>query len=145
MNKEKDRSKEKGQKQPRRIISATGRRKKSSARVQMALEGKGLFLVNGKKWDEYFTTPSHKLLVVEPLDRAGLNDKVDVKAKVLGGGITGQAGAIRLGLSRAIVEYDSELKTPFKKSKLLTRDPRAKERKKYGQKGARRKFQWTKR
>lgn len=143
MNKEKDKGKK--EKQPRRIISATGRRKESSARVQMALEGKGLFLVNGKKWDEYFTTPLHKLLVIEPLDRAGLNDKVDVKAKVLGGGITGQAGAVRLGLSRAIVEYDSDLKPSFKKSKLLTRDPRAKERKKYGQKSARRQFQWTKR
>lgn len=127
-------------------IMATGRRKEASARVQLILEGKGRFLINGKKWDQYFTTPLHRLLVVEPLDMAHLKDKVDVKARVRGGGITGQAGAIRLGLARAIVRFNSsEFKAPFKKAKLLTRDPRAKERKKYGRKGARRRFQWTKR
>ena len=126
-------------------VMATGRRKEAVARVQLMLSGKGLFLVNGKKWDQYFTTPFLKNLVSEPLQKANLQDSVDVKARVNGGGITGQAGAIRLGISRAIVENNPDLKSPFKKEKFLTRDPRSKERKKYGQKGARRKFQWTKR
>ncbi|MBN2120427.1 MAG: 30S ribosomal protein S9 [Candidatus Omnitrophica bacterium] len=124
---------------------STGRRKKAIARVQLIVDGKGRFYINGKKWDQYFTTHLHRLLISEPLERAKLSDKVDVKAKVQGGGITGQAGAIRLGLARSIVEYNYSLRSPFKKAKLLTRDPRAKERKKYGQKGARRRFQWTKR
>jgi small subunit ribosomal protein S9 len=126
-------------------IMATGRRKEATARVQLILESTGRFIVNGKKQDEYFTIPVHNLLVNEPLAKSELAGKVDVKAKVKGGGVTGQAGAIRLGLARAIVEHNPELKTPFKKEKFLTRDPRAKERKKYGQKGARKKFQWTKR
>ena len=128
-----------------RIITATGRRKEASARVQVTFGGRGKLLINNREWDEFFTTPLHKLLVIEPLEKAELVNKVDIRAKVHGGGITGQAGAIRLGIARAIVEYNPELKSPFKKAKLLTRDPRAKERKKYGRKGARRRFQWTKR
>ena len=131
--------------QKRQMILATGRRKEASARVQLILEGKGEFLVNGKKWDEYFTTALQRLLVFEPLEKAKLADAVDVKARVIGGGMTGQAGAVRLGLSRAIVEHNHDLKSSFKKAKFLTRDPRSKERKKYGRKGARRRFQWTKR
>jgi small subunit ribosomal protein S9 len=134
----------KAEPQKRRIMS-TGRRKEATARVQLILEGKGNFFINGKRWDQYFTTPLHKLLITEPLEKAKLRDKADVKARVRGGGITGQAGAIRLGLARSIVVYDETLRSPFKKSKFLTRDPRAKERKKYGRKGARRRFQWTKR
>ena len=126
-------------------IMSTGRRKEATARVQLIIEGNGRFLVNGKKWDQYFTTPLHKLLITEPLEKAKLGEKVDIKARVHGGGITGQAGAIRLGLARSIVEYNQGLKPTFKKAKFLTRDPRAKERKKYGRKGARRRFQWTKR
>lgn len=126
-------------------IMATGRRKEATARVQLKLEGQGNIFINGKKLDEYFTTPSHKLLITAPLEKAELKDKVDVKARVIGGGITGQAGAVRLGLARAIVENNPELKSAFKKEKFLTRDPRSKERKKYGQKGARKQFQWTKR
>ncbi len=125
-------------------ILATGRRKEATARVQLILPGKGNFIINGKKWDEYFTTPLHRVLVREPLEKAKL-ENVDIKAKAEGGGITGQAGAIRLGLAKALVEYNPQLKSPFKKEKLLTRDPRAKERKKYGRRGARRRFQWTKR
>jgi small subunit ribosomal protein S9 len=131
--------------QEKQIIIATGRRKQATARVQLITGGAGRFLINGKKWDEYFTTPLHRLLVSEPLEKAKLKDAVDIKAKVQGGGITGQAGAVRLGMARAIVEYNQELKSPFKKAKFLTRDPRAKERKKYGRRGARRRFQWTKR
>ncbi|HEC69115.1 MAG TPA: 30S ribosomal protein S9 [Candidatus Omnitrophica bacterium] len=126
-------------------ILASGRRKEAVARVQLIVPGKGKFLINGKKWDEYFTTPLHRLLVKEPLNKANLSTPVDVKAKAEGGGITGQAGAIRLGLAKALVEYNPQLKSPFKREKLLTRDPRAKERKKYGRRGARRRFQWTKR
>jgi len=132
-------------KQKSQIVIATGRRKQASARVQLITGGGGRFLINGRKWDEYFTTPLHRLLITEPLEKAKIQGEVDVKAKVQGGGITGQAGAIRLGVARAIVQYNQELRSPFKKAKFLTRDPRAKERKKYGRKGARRRFQWTKR
>jgi small subunit ribosomal protein S9 len=137
--------KTKKEKPKKTSIMSTGRRKEATARVQLTLEGKGRFIINGKKWDQYFTTPLHKLLITEPLEKAKIKNKVDVKARVHGGGITGQAGAIRLGLARSIVEYDQNLRSPFKKAKFLTRDPRAKERKKYGRKGARRRFQWTKR
>jgi small subunit ribosomal protein S9 len=138
-------SKTKKTKPEKTRIMSTGRRKEATARVQLIIEGKGRFFINGKRWDQYFTTHLHKLLITEPLEKAKLSDKVDVKARVRGGGITGQAGAIRLGLARSIVEYNQSLRSPFKKAKLLTRDPRAKERKKYGRKGARKRFQWTKR
>jgi len=126
-------------------ILATGRRKEAVAKVWLFPEGRSHFLVNGKEWDRYFLTATRRHLVREPLEKANLWGKVGVKAKVLGGGISGQAGAVRLGLARAIIEYKNELRGVFKKNKLLTRDPRSKERKKYGQKGARRRFQWTKR
>jgi len=129
----------------KKIIIATGRRKTATARVYLRPVGKGLFFVNGKRWDTYFTTPVQKSLVIEPLEKSGLEKSVDIKVRVNGGGITGQAGAIRLGLARAITQIKEELKPLFKKESLLTRDPRAKERKKYGQKGARKRFQWTKR
>ena len=129
----------------RESILTTGRRKEAVARVWLFPQGKGRFYVNGKKWEEYFVTSSQRHLVREPLEKAGLSESVDIRARVEGGGISGQAGAVRLGIARAIVEYKSELKSAFKKDKLLTRDPRSKERKKYGQKGARRRFQWTKR
>lgn len=125
---------------------ATGRRKEATAQVQIIIgRGRPDFTVNGRKWDEYFTTPSHRLLVREPLEKSQLRDTLVVRAKVKGGGITGQAGAVRLGLARAIVTYRQDLKSLFKKEKFLTRDPRSKERKKYGRRGARRRFQWTKR
>lgn len=126
-------------------ILATGRRKTSVARVSLMTEGTGKFLVNGRQCDDFFPTIVLKQQVMEALEVSGLKDKVDVKATVRGGGITGQAGAVRLGLARAILEFNEENKLLFKEGKLLTRDPRAKERKKYGQKGARSKFQWTKR
>ncbi len=129
----------------KQVIIATGRRKTATARVYLRPVGRGRFFVNGKKWDVYFTTPVQKSLVIEPLEKAGLENSVDVKVRVNGGGITGQAGAIRLGLARAIVSIKEELSHLFKKERFLTRDPRAKERKKYGQKGARKRFQWTKR
>jgi len=126
-------------------IAATGRRKQAVARVRLIKEGTGKFYINGNQWDHYFTTVAHRITVTQPLERAGLMGKVDVRATVNGGGITGQAGAIRLGLARALIRDNAELKASFKEVKFLTRDPRAKERKKYGQKGPRAKFQWTKR
>ncbi len=129
----------------KQVIIATGRRKKATARVYLRPTGKGRFFINGKRWDVFFTTPVQKNLIMEPLSKSGLEGLADVKAKVEGGGITGQAGAVRLGLARAIVSIKEDLRTLFKREKLLTRDPRAKERKKYGQKGARKSFQWTKR
>lgn len=126
-------------------IQATGRRKQAVARVTLFTEGTGKFMVNGKQWDEFFTTVTLRNSVMQALEVSGLKDKVDVRAIVNGGGITGQADAVKLGLARAIVEANEEFKAPFKEVKLLTRDPRSKERKKYGQRGARAKFQWTKR
>jgi small subunit ribosomal protein S9 len=126
-------------------IATTGRRKQAVARVRLFKEGTGRFTINGKQWDEYFKTVAHRITVTQALEKAGVMGKVDVRATVVGGGITGQAGAIRLGLARALIRDNAELKAAFKEVKFLTRDPRAKERKKYGQKGPRAKFQWTKR
>lgn len=140
---QKEGSKEKDPNSPI-VILASGRRKEATARVQIKIPGQGRFIINGKSWDEYFTIPLHRLLVREPLEKAGI-EEIDVRAKAQGGGVSGQAGAVRLGLAKALVEYNPQLRAPFKKEKFLTRDPRAKERKKYGRRGARRRFQWTKR
>ena len=99
----------------------------------------------GREFEKYFTWPTHREYILQPLKLSGLKDKIDIKVKVNGGGVQGQAGAIRLGISRALVELNPDFKTTLRKEGFLTRDPRAKERKKYGQRGARRKFQWTKR
>ena len=129
----------------KRRIWATGRRKESVAKVEIIWEGKGRFMVNGREFEKYFTWPTHREYILQPLKLSGLKDKIDIKVKVNGGGVQGQAGAIRLGISRALVELNPDFKTTLRKEGFLTRDPRAKERKKYGQRGARRKFQWTKR
>ncbi|MCM8774609.1 MAG: 30S ribosomal protein S9 [Candidatus Omnitrophica bacterium] len=123
----------------------TGRRKEAVARVKLLSQGRGRILINGKESDRYFTTIDQQVLVKKPLVVTGYFDKVDVKAKVEGGGISGQAGAVSLGISRALTKFNPELRSILRKEELLTRDPRSKERKKYGQKGARRRFQWTKR
>ena len=122
----------------------TGRRKKSIARVRV-YAGSGKITINDRDIDEYFGLETLKLLVRQPLDVTDTNGKFDIVCRVAGGGVTGQAGAIRHGIARALLQYDADLRLPLKKAGLLTRDPRMKERKKYGLKGARRAPQFSKR
>ena len=126
------------------VFQGTGRRKKSIARVSLS-EGKGEIIVNGKKLDEYFGTEILKVIVNQPFASTNTVGKFDVKCKVVGGGFTGQAGAIRHGISRALVEANGENREALKASGFLTRDPRMKERKKYGLKKARKAPQFSKR
>ncbi|MBO5148589.1 MAG: 30S ribosomal protein S9 [Clostridia bacterium] len=123
---------------------ATGRRKKSVARVEL-VPGNGVITINGKSIDEYFGLETLKLIVRQPLAMTGTDSKLDVKCKVTGGGFTGQAGAIRHGVARALLEYDENLRPALKAAGFLTRDPRMKERKKPGLKKARRAPQFSKR
>ncbi len=122
----------------------TGRRKSSVARVRL-LPGSGNVTINGRTLDEYFGLETLKLLVRQPLELTGTLGKFDVIVKVVGGGVSGQAGAIRHGITRALIESDETLKTVLKKAGFVTRDPRMKERKKYGLKAARRAPQFSKR
>jgi small subunit ribosomal protein S9 len=122
----------------------TGRRKSSVARVFLR-SGKGEITVNHRAFDNYFPTESMRALVRQPLLAAELMDKFDVLILADGGGVAGQAGAARLGIARALVEFNGELRSKLKKLGFLTRDPRIHERKKYGQKGARKRFQFSKR
>ena len=123
---------------------ATGKRKYAVARVYMK-EGNGTILVNKRNFDDYFTRDSLKMLIRQPLEITGNNDKFDFYVNVCGGGISGQAGAIKHGIAKALLEYNIELRPILKKTGFLTRDPRIKERKKYGQPGARKRFQFSKR
>ena len=122
----------------------TGRRKSSVARVRV-YAGSGNVTINGRDIDDYFGLETLKLLVRQPLTLTETADKFDIVCTVAGGGVTGQAGAIRHGLSRALLEFDPELRPVLKKAGFLTRDPRMKERKKYGLKAARRAPQFSKR
>lgn len=122
----------------------TGRRKKSVARVRV-YAGSGKITINNRDIDDYFGLETLKLIVRQPLALTGTADKFDIVCNVQGGGVTGQAGAIRHGLSRALLQYDENLRPALKKAGFLTRDPRMKERKKYGLKGARRAPQFSKR
>ena len=124
--------------------AATGRRKTSVARVTL-VPGGGLVEVNTRPFEQYFSRETDRLVILEPLKITNSLNKFDITVKVSGGGLSGQAGAFRLGLSRALSLCDAEHKTILKKSNFLSRDPRMKERKKPGQKGARKKFQWVKR
>ena len=126
------------------IHYATGRRKTSSARVYLK-KGKGTIVVNDRKLDEYFGRKVAQMLVKQPLELAELSEKIDLDVKVKGGGSFGQAGAIRHGISRALVLYDEELRPQLKKAGLLTRDPRKVERKKPGLVKARKSKQFSKR
>tara|TARA_Y100000031_G_C7989306_1_gene278396 strand:- start:132 stop:554 length:423 start_codon:yes stop_codon:yes gene_type:complete len=126
------------------VICTTGRRKRAIARVRLK-SGTGQIQVNKKPLDEYFDRPTLKLLIRQPLETANVLDKIDIIATVKGGGISGRAGALRHGIARALARTGEETKTLLKRKGYLTRDPREKERKKYGQKGARKRFQWTKR
>lgn len=125
-------------------ILGIGRRKTSSAVVRLT-EGKGKIVVNEKDIKEYFPIPEQNQEAVKPLTVSELAGKFDADIKVSGGGMIGQVDAIKLGIARALVKHDSSLISQLREYGLLTRDPRMKERKKYGQKGARKKFQWTKR
>ena len=122
----------------------TGRRKQSVARVRV-YNGTGKFIINGRELDDYFGLDTLKLLARSPLVLTETEGKFDVVVNVVGGGCSGQAGAIRHGLSRALLQYDAELRPVLKKAGFLTRDPRMKERKKYGLKAARRAPQFSKR
>ena len=123
---------------------ATGRRKNSVARVRV-YNGTGKITINDRDIDEYFGLETLKLVVRQPLALTGLENKFDIVVRVSGGGVSGQAGAIRHGLSRALLVYDENLRPELKKAGFLTRDPRMKERKKYGLKAARRAPQFSKR
>jgi small subunit ribosomal protein S9 len=122
----------------------TGRRKSSSARVYLR-PGTGSFVVNDRPFEEYFSSDMLKMVIRQPLVLTETADKFDVFVRVSGGGYTGQAGALRHGISRALVDYNPELRGKLKSVGFLTRDPRKVERKKYGQPGARKRFQFSKR
>jgi small subunit ribosomal protein S9 len=122
----------------------TGRRKTSTARVHLR-QGTGEITVNNRPLDQYFGNEVLKMIIKQPLSLTETNDKFDIMVTVDGGGPSGQAGAIRHGISRALQVYNTELRKRLKKAGLLTRDPRMKERKKYGQRGARARFQFSKR
>jgi small subunit ribosomal protein S9 len=122
----------------------TGRRKTATARVFLR-PGSGAITVNGREIDDYFPNDIHKMVIKQPLQLTETVEKFDLVVTVEGGGSSGQAGAIRHGISHALLEYNGELRERLKAAGLLTRDPRKKERKKYGQKGARARFQFSKR
>ena len=126
------------------VYSATGRRKSSVARVRL-VPGEGKVVINGREMNDYFGLETLKLIVNQPLELTETKDKYDILVNVIGGGFSGQAGAIRHGISRALCKADPELRGTLKKAGLLTRDPRMKERKKYGLKAARRAPQFSKR
>jgi len=123
----------------------TGRRKTSTARVRVYPEGSGTVEINRKPIDKYFNRQTEVILALQPFDVTDNVNKFDVKVNVQGGGKSGQAGAVRHGIARALLQMSPELKPILKKAGLLTRDAREKERKKYGQKGARARFQFSKR
>jgi small subunit ribosomal protein S9 len=122
----------------------TGRRKTSVARVFLR-PGSGEFKVNGKPFDEYFVTDAQRIDSRRPLETAEVTANFNVSAQVDGGGVTAQAGAVKMGIARALLEFSPELRSKLKAAGFLTRDRRMKERKKYGQKGARKRFQFSKR
>jgi small subunit ribosomal protein S9 len=126
------------------VIQTTGRRKRAVARVMLSL-GQGVITVNGKPVDEYFPRPQLIQIVRQPLEATQTGSRFDVRVKAEGGGVTGQAGAIRHGIARALLALDESLKETLRKNGFLTRDPREKESKKYGRKRARKRFQYSKR
>jgi small subunit ribosomal protein S9 len=123
---------------------ATGRRKEAVARVRL-VEGSGTYQLNGRTLEEYFPTRAHRMIVSSPLRLAGKDKDMDVVARIEGGGVSGQAGALRLGIARALIDLDPELRSPLKKEGFLRRDAREKERRKYGLKKARKAPQYSKR
>ena len=123
---------------------ATGKRKNAIARTWI-VPGKGDITINGRTLEDYFRVYTAKTIISQPLVLTNNQDKFDINIKVTGGGIMGQAGAIRHGITKALIEFDGELRPTLKKAGFVRRDPREKERKKYGQKGARARFQFSKR
>ena len=126
------------------VYVTVGRRKTASARVRLT-RGTGKVVVNGREPEDYFSTEAFANVALAPLQTVGLADQVDVVAKAQGGGLHGQAGAVRLGIARALQKMDPELRAPLKKEGHVSRDPRKRERKKSGQPGARKRFQFSKR
>jgi small subunit ribosomal protein S9 len=126
------------------VQRATGRRKEAVVRVRL-VPGTGNFQLNGRSLDEYFTTRAHRMVVGAPLRLVGREKDLDVIARIEGGGVSGQAGALRLGIARALIELDPELRPSLKREGFLRRDPREKERRKYGLKKARKAPQYSKR
>jgi small subunit ribosomal protein S9 len=126
------------------LVQTTGRRKEAVARARLRT-GTGVVTVNGRTFTDYFPTAMSRMVVVEPLRLLSLEENYDVDATIDGGGVTGQAGALRMAIARALIEVDPELRPALKKAGLLTRDARAKESKKYGLKKARKAPQYTKR
>jgi small subunit ribosomal protein S9 len=122
----------------------TGRRKTAVARVRLS-SGTGKILVNGRAFEVYFPTEALRVVVLQPLTVTGLTEKYDAQVTLVGGGPQGQAGAVRHGIARALLKVDVNLRPALKAEGLLTRDPRMRERKKYGQPGARKRFQYSKR
>ncbi len=126
------------------LTQTTGRRKEAIARARLR-EGTGVMTINGRPFDSYFTTPAHRMEAMEPLRVAEATERFDVDASITGGGVSGQAGALRMALARSLADLDPELRATLKKAGLLTRDARKKESKKYGLKKARKAPQFTKR
>ena len=131
-------------KRPAPVCQTTGRRKRAVARVRFR-PGNGTITINKRTFEDYFTSATHRMIVGEPLRISNIADRYDIDATIDGGGISGQAGAMRLGITRALVTIDPELRTGLKKAGLLTRDAREKESKKYGLKKARKAPQYSKR
>ena len=129
---------------PSALVVATGKRKNAVARVRLAL-GSGSILVNGREMNEYFPREALQIMVRRPLEVTDSAERYDIKASIHGGGVAGQAGALRHGIARALEKLDATQRMALKREGFLTRDPRRKERKKYGQKGARARFQFSKR
>jgi len=125
-------------------LGGTGRRKTAVARVRLAT-GTGKIVINGRTFENYFPTETMRMVAAQPLVVTGLADKYDAQITVSGGGLNGQAGAVRHGLARALLTVDANLRPALRAEGLLTRDPRMRERKKYGQPGARKRFQYSKR
>jgi small subunit ribosomal protein S9 len=125
-------------------LYATGKRKNAIARTWIT-PGNGQITINGRTLEDYFKVYTAKTIISQPLVLTNTQDKFDITVKVIGGGVMGQAGAIRHGITRALMVYDNELRPALKKAGFVRRDPREKERKKYGQKGARARFQFSKR
>ena len=133
---------------PKPLVQSTGRRKQAVARVRLRpneADGDGVITVNGRALEEYFPSETHRMVVTEPLRLTTTEEVYDVDATIDGGGVSGQAGALRLGIARGLVELDGELRPALKKAGFLTRDAREKESKKYGLKKARKAPQYSKR
>jgi small subunit ribosomal protein S9 len=126
------------------VFQGTGRRKRSIARVYLS-SGKGNILINNRPFEDYLGRPTLATIVRQPLEAIGDIDGYDIKINVMGGGLTGQAGAIRLGIARALLQINEDFRTPLRQAGFLTRDARKVERKKYGQPGARKRYQYSKR